>query len=136
MVGLSVEHSDNRLGIDGAVMVIVQDLLKDSAKESRFRAAMKSSGLEQDVPQKVRGVRAINLVYGLTIPEHDASSYISHDLLLEKLTGGQKLSLGIGADIFYETLARCGEMYLNILQEDKHTFVGFHIPLPEKKQLG
>ena len=111
MEGLSVLPPKDNLGIDEAIMVIARDLLSDPAKESRFRAALKDSGLD-GASESVRGLTALNAAY-LEAPKLEGSWFISHDALLEQITGGQRLSLGIQADAFYEALGKYSESRIN-----------------------
>ena len=115
MGSLSASYSEDLVGLDGALMIVVQDILRDPAKELRFRAALKQS--ENGVPLHVCAIKAINAAYGTEIPLNGVPSHRPYvDKLLTDLSG-KRLAFGLEMDhTFLNMLASYGPNRMNLLQ--------------------
>ena len=102
------------LGVDGAVMAVVGDLVKDQdiEKEYQFRLALQENG----DPLYKRGIRALN-TRGAGISENGVA--VSRDDVNRFLfdNHGKTLALGIGAEDFLRALALYGESRIDLLKK-------------------
>ena len=64
------------IGVDGCVMIIVQDVMKDPAKEHQFIEAL-TSNRDNGIPPHIAATRALN-ANGAGLPELDESVLRSH----------------------------------------------------------